>query len=281
MAGRVIEVSPSVARRGFAERIPRFHDRGHTACVRVIVLGAGGEMGSRVCALLEARGHSVGRASRRTGVDAYSGAGLVDAFRGADAVLDCLNVQTLSRRRAVRFFSTTARNVATAARQAQVEHVVCVSIANVDDPAVSRRMGYYAGKAVQASVYREAGIPVSIVSSTQWFELARTLLHQIRLGALAFVPHLLSRPVAADSVAAILADVVAGRVVRGSLVVAGPERLDMVDLARRVAAVEEPSTRVIGIPGLGRAVRSGALIPRGDALIDSVRCDDWLLRRSR
>ena len=238
-------------------------------------------MGRRVCARLEARGHDVVRASRRTGVDAYTGAGLSEAFSGADAVLDCLNLQTLSRRRAVRFFSTTARNVATAATGAEVAHVVCLSIANVGDPAVSRRMGYYAGKAAQERIYRESGIPVTIVSSTQWFELARTLLHQIRLGRLAFVPHMPSRPVAADSVAALLAGVVEEREARPSLAIAGPEQQDLADLARRLAANEEPSTRVIGIPGLGRAIRTGALIPRDPSVVDSARFDDWVLRPSR
>lgn len=235
-------------------------------------------MGGRVCAHLEARGHSVGRASRGAGVDAYTGAGLADAFSGADAVVDCLNVRTLSERKAVQFFSTTASNVAAAARAGGVAHVVCLSIANVHDPAVSRRIGYYAGKAAQEGAYRDSGAPVTVVSSAQWYELARTLLHQLRLGRIAFVPHMLIQPVAADSVAAVLAEVVEKREVQASLIVAGPERRDMVDLARRLAAVEEPSARVIGIPGLGRAVRSGGLVPRGTSVVDSVRFEDWALR---
>ncbi len=68
---------------------------------RVVVLGGSGEMGSAVTAVLRGRGHDVLAASRGTGVDATTGAGLDDSLEGADTVVDCLNVVTLSKGTAV------------------------------------------------------------------------------------------------------------------------------------------------------------------------------------
>ena len=41
-------------------------------------------------------------------------------------------------------------------------------------------MGYYRGKAAQEARYQNAKIPTTIVRSTQWFELAETLVEQMK-----------------------------------------------------------------------------------------------------
>ena len=58
---------------------------------RVVVLGGTGEMGTALTEVLRGRGHDVVAASRATGVDVTTGAGLDDALAGADTVVDCLN----------------------------------------------------------------------------------------------------------------------------------------------------------------------------------------------
>ena len=176
---------------------------------RVVVLGGTGEMGARVAAALEARGHDVVRAARSTGVDVTTGAGLDDALVGADTVLDCLNVVTTSRADAVAFFEGAARRVRAAAEQAGVGHLVVLSIVNTTDPTVRRAVGYYAGKAAQEEAYEGTTVPVTVVRTTAWFTLGETFLSQIRLGRVAVVPRLRLRPVHPDAAASLLADVVA------------------------------------------------------------------------
>jgi hypothetical protein len=112
---------------------------------RVVVLGGTGEMGAAVATLLRDRGDEVVAASRATGVDVTTGAGLDEALAGADTVVDCLNVTTMSKKKAVDFFTSAATNVVTAAATAGVGHIVCLSIVNVTDPGVRRATGYYAG----------------------------------------------------------------------------------------------------------------------------------------
>lgn len=244
---------------------------------RVVVLGATGQMGARVTDELRRRGYDVVGAARSTGVDAYAGTGLREAFEGAGTVVDCLNHQTFGARRAIDFFTTTAGNVAAAARGAGVGHLVCLSIVNAGDPAVAKAMGYYAGKAAQAQTYAVAGLPVTMACTTQWFELTRQLLHLLRVGPVALVPRMPVRPVAARSVARFLCDAVAAGT-RGPTHVelAGPEVTDTAEACRRVAAALEPGTRVVALPLPGKALRHGGLLPREPVRTDDVTLEQWL-----
>ena len=97
---------------------------------KVAVLGATGQLGARVVTHLRERGVDIVEVSRGQGVDVYSGDGLDAAFEGVSTVVECLHLATLSRKRAVDFFTTTARNVAAAALRAGVPRIVCVTILN-------------------------------------------------------------------------------------------------------------------------------------------------------
>jgi uncharacterized protein YbjT (DUF2867 family) len=245
------------------------------AARRVVVLGATGTMGRRVTEQLRSRGHEVTGAARSTGVDACAGTGLRAALEGADTVVDCLNRPALRRRPAVGFFTASARNVAAAAREAQVGHVVCLSIVNAGDPAVSRAVGYYAGKAAQAAAYTASGLPVTVAATTQWFELTRQLLDQLRIGRVAGVPRMPVQPVAAVSAARFLCDVVeAGPLDRVQL--AGPQAMDMAEACRRVAAALAPGTVVVPLPQPLPILRHGGLLPRGSVRRDDVTLEQWL-----
>ncbi|MEH0109239.1 3-beta hydroxysteroid dehydrogenase [Tersicoccus sp. MR15.9] len=250
---------------------------------RVVVLGGSGALGARAATAIAARGHEVVRVSRSTGVNAVTGAGLSQALAGAHTVVDCLNVTTLRRRRAVDFFTVTARNVADAARASGVEHVACLSIVNVTEPALRKALGYYAGKAAQDDVYRgrlleEPGrVGFTSLRSTQWFEFADQLLHQLRVANLAVVPVMRVRPVSADAVAEALADVVdEGPAERARTVdVAGPDVLDTGTMARRLAE-RRGTPAVATVPMPNRALRAGALLPPPTARFDSRTFDEWL-----
>ena len=167
----------------------------------------GGDGGS-VTELLRDRGHDAVAASRATGVDVSTGAGLDDALVGADTVVDCLNVVTMSRNRAVSFFEGAATQVSRSAASAGVGHIVCLSIVNVTDPGVRRATGYYAGKAAQEEVYATATVPVTIARTTAWFSLAETFLSQIRVGPVAVVPGMRIQPVHPAAAAAFVVDAV-------------------------------------------------------------------------
>ncbi len=250
--------------------------------MRIVVLGGTGAMGSEVASGLEDAGHDVVRASRASGVDVESGLGLAEVMTGADTVLDCLNHQTISRRRAVEFFGGAAVRVRDAAARAGVGHLVALSIVNVADDEVRRATGYYAGKAAQEEAYSMSTVPVTLVRTTAWFTLAETFLSQIRVGPVAVVPRSRLRPVHPAAAAALLTEVAAGPPSDpcGSVrELAGPEEVDAVTMARAVASHRHPGLRVLAVPA-PKGMRSG-LLPGPDVPVDERRFEDWLRSSDR
>ncbi len=256
--------------------------------MRIAILGGRGTLGTLVAGALEQRGHEVAVLGRRDGVDALTGEGLDAALVGVDVVVDALNFQGMSAKKARAFFGGTARTVTAAAARAGVRRVVVVSIAGAADPEVHRRHGYYAGKAEQEAAYLAAatgraaeGAPVTIVHSTQWFELVDQMVSMIPLGPAALLPTMRMAAVSAGSVAAFVA-ATAERdaaddtlpVVR-SLAIRGPEVATGAELARTIAAVRGTvggrRPRVFWeLPLFGKAIASGGLVPggpRGEAVI--------------
>ncbi|MFM9378543.1 SDR family oxidoreductase [Gordonia sp. VNK21] len=246
--------------------------------MRVVVLGASGQMGRELVAALAGRGVDVVAAHRSAGVDAVTGHGLDEAVAGADVVVDCLNVATQSGKKAIGFFGGCARTVSAAVEKAGVPRLVCLSIINAADPEVNAKFGYYQGKAEQERVYRELiGDRLTVVRSSQWYELAGQLMQQLRLGPVALAPHMLSQPCAAADAAQVLADAVLTP--SGDVEVAGPQQLDLCDLAKQIAARDGAPRRVFGIRVGGAAIRGGGLLPRGDVITTSTTAQEWLAAR--
>nr|WP_212763267.1 SDR family oxidoreductase [Gordonia araii] len=235
-------------------------------------------MGALVSNQLGERGVTVVEAHRGSGVDARTGAGLAEAVDGADVVIDCLNLTTMSAAKAKEFFAQAATNVAEAATAAGAR-VVCLSICNAADPAVNRRMGYYQGKAAQEQTYRDIlGNRLTVVRTTQWFELAATMTDQMSVGPIAVMPHMVTAPMAASDGAAVIADAALGTAHQGRPVVEvrGPEQLDLVDVARALRGVRGARGPLIPIRFGGRALRDGSLIPQHPDVVTAMTLDQWL-----
>lgn len=248
------------------------------------MLGATGTIGRLVADRAEEAGHEVRRVSRSAGIDVATPPGLARAVADVDVVVDALNLMTLSRRKAVAFFSGTARSVSAAAATAGVQRTVCVSIAGAADPAVQRFYGYYAGKAAQEDAYRAGPVPVTLVHSTQWFELVPVIARQVTLGPVSVLPTMRMAPVAADRVARLVV-AECGSPAEGEWTVAirGPEVMTVRDAMRTwlraVGAVEGMHPRVMAeLPYFGRAMATDGLIPR-DAATDELTLREWLAAR--
>lgn len=238
--------------------------------MKIAVAGGTGVVGRHVVEVASERGHDVVVLARAEGVDLTTGAGLAERLAGVDAVVDVTSVPTQKREEAEAFFGAVTRQL----QAAGPAHLVALSIVGIDDVDT----GYYAGKRLQERLLAEGSVPWSVLRATQFHEFAEQALHFVRVGPFSLVPRMLSQPVAAREVAEALVDLVdagpSGRVPD----LAGPERHDMVDLARRVAA----GRRVVPVrvPGAaGRAMRSGALCPTGDGPRGRITFDAWLASR--
>ncbi|MFT3715792.1 MAG: NmrA family transcriptional regulator [Gordonia sp. (in: high G+C Gram-positive bacteria)] len=245
--------------------------------MKIAVMGASGTMGSLVSGLLEHQGADVVRAQRSTGVDAVTGDGLAAALSGADVVVDCLNSNTQSGRKAKAFFGTAAGNIGRIVAGTDAR-LVCLSICQATDPAVNRTMGYYQGKAAQEATYRTLlGDRATMVRTTQWFELAETLVGRMSVGPLAVMPHMVTAPLAAADGAAVIADTALGRLHRGAsaVEVRGPERMDLVDVGRALRRqAGRPGPIAVDFGGL--ALRDGRLIPEHADVVTATTLQEWL-----
>lgn len=244
--------------------------------MRIVILGGHGLIGSLVGQKLTDDGHEVKLLGRRDGVDAVTGAGMSAALEGADVVIDTLNIDTQSKSKSVGFFRDSARNVTSVVGALKIPHLLTVSIYGSSLPE-SKKNGYYAGKAVQEQVVRDSGVPATIVHSTQWFELADTILKTAKFGPIIVAPHFLSRPVAVDSVAARIAEIAQGPVQANEVVIAGPEERDLHDLVVELAKKRGTRGKILGInpPGMG-AMKSGVLIPSSSYQGVGPSFEQWL-----
>lgn len=245
--------------------------------MRIAVAGATGVVGAHVVAVARERGYDVVELARSRGVDLTSGDGLADRLTGVAAVVDVTSVGTQSAEEAEAFFGGVTRTLlaAEAAEAAAgVAHHVALSIVGIDDVP----SGYYQGKRLQERLVQEAPVGWSILRATQFHEFAEQVLGFVRVGPFSVVPRMLSQPVAAVEVAAALVDLVAagpsGRVPD----LAGPERLAMASLARRVSRSRGLGRRVVAVPlpgAAGRGMRDGSLCPTG-GVRGRITFDQWL-----
>jgi uncharacterized protein YbjT (DUF2867 family) len=243
--------------------------------MRIAVGGGTGVVGRHVVEVARERGHEVVVLARSEGVDLTTGVGVADRLADVDAVVDTTSVATQKRAAAEAFFGGVTRTLLAGESEAGVGHHVALSIVGIDDVDT----GYYAGKRLQERTLAEGAVPWSVLRATQFHEFAEQALGFVRIGPFSLVPSMLSQPVAAREVAEALVDLVesgpAGRVPD----LAGPEKLQMVDLARRVSRARGLGRRVVPVrmPGAaGGAMRTGALTPASDGPRGRITFDQWL-----
>jgi uncharacterized protein YbjT (DUF2867 family) len=245
--------------------------------VRIAVAGGTGVVGRPLVDELAQRGHEIVVLARSHGVDVESGAGVAEALSGADVVVDVTSVPTLSRKRAVRFFEAGTRNLTETGRLAGVAHHVVLSIVGIDRVP---GFGYYAGKLRQEQLALSGPVPSTVLRATQFHDFPVQLLARTR-GPVAPVPRMRSRPVDVTEVASALADLAVGPARGRAGEIAGPEVLEIIDMARRVAV----GRRVVGfrLPGpAGRALAAGALLPQepGTPVLQGrITFDEWVASR--
>ncbi len=247
--------------------------------MRVAVAGGTGVVGSLVVARLHAGGHEPVVLARATGVDLLADpagpGGLTERLADVDVVVDVTSTVTTSARRAIRFFTATTGNLLTAGHDAGVRHHVLLSIVGIDVVP----FGYYQGKLAQEHLVQGAPVPFTIVRATQFHEFAGQILERSSLGPVALVPQMLSAPIAADEVAAVLVELVEGEPQGHATPVRGPREEHVPDLARRLLRHRGSGGKVLALPLPGKAghgMRSGALIPDDPAVVGTQTFDEWL-----
>ena len=140
--------------------------------MKIVVIGGTGLVGSKLVARLTEQGHEAVAASRRTGVNAVTGAGLAEVLRGATVVVDVASSASFGDRAVMDFFSTSTANLLAAEAVAGVRHHVALSVVGLER---LPHNGYFRAKLAQERLIKASSILSSIVRSTQFFEFISTI----------------------------------------------------------------------------------------------------------
>ena len=245
---------------------------------KIVVIGGTGLIGSKTVGLLRAAGHEVVAASPATGVNTVTGEGLAQVLDGADVVVDVSNAPSWETDAVRDFFQTSTRNLLAAEAPAKVGHHVALSIVGTD------RMpdnGYFQAKVAQEAVLTSGGIPYTIVRSTQFFEFLSGIADAGASGSTVRLSGGMFQPIAADNVAAILADVAVSAPLNGIIDIAGPERAPFDDIVRRYLQQAGDSRTVERDPDalyFGGRVEELSLVPLADARLGKIDLASWMQR---
>ena len=247
--------------------------------MKIVVIGGTGLIGSKTVGILRQGGHEVVAASPNTGVNTITGEGLKEAMAGAQVVIDLANSPSFEDKAVLEFFETTGRNLFAAEAAAGVRHHVALSIVGTDRTPDN---GYFRAKVAQEKLIETSGIPYTIIRSTQFLEFLGAIAASSADGNMVKLSPGLFQPIAADDVAAIVADVALAAPRNGIVEIAGPERAPFNEIvARYLKAVGEPRD-VVSDPEAryyGGRVEEQSLVPLGDARLGTIGLAEWLRRQ--
>ena len=248
----------------------------------VAVVGGTGTIGAPVVAALLARDAAVRVLTRNArnvpagaehrGVDLTSGAGLADALRGTDAVVDAVNSTRKSRKTLV---EGTGR-LLKAGAAAGVGHHLTISIVGIEHIPSS----YYRDKLAQERAVEGGPLPWSILRATQF--------HQLLDMAFGYAARVGLRPTGAGKLQPMDPRVAAERLADAALAppagrlpdIAGPRIATISELSHAWASARGRRRAPLRIPSIGKAgkaLAAGELCaPAGAA--GGADFEEWLRR---
>src|SRR6516165_7357236 len=245
--------------------------------MKIVVIGGTGLIGSKTVAILRKGGHDVVAASPNSGVNTITGEGVKEALAGAQVVIDLANSPSFEDKAVLEFFDTAGRNLLPAEAAAGVRHHVALSIVAID----RTDNGYFRAKLAQEKLIVASGIPYTIIRATQFMEFLRGIADSSADGKMVRLPPVLFQPIAADDVAAIVAEVALAAPRGGIVEIAGPERAPFNEIvAHYLKAVGDPR-QVVRDPEaryFGGRVEELSLVPLGEARLGRIGLEEWLRR---
>ena len=246
--------------------------------MKIVIIGGTGLIGTKTTPILRQGGHEVVASSPKTGVNTITGEGLKEAMAGTQVVIDLANSPSWEDKAVLEFFEISGRNLLAAEATAGVRHHVAVSIVGTD------RMpdnGYFRAKVAQEKLIEKARVPYTIIRSTQFMELLGGIAASGTDGSRVRLSPGLFQPIAADDVAANVAEVALAAPLGGIVEIAGPERAPLSNIvARYLKAIGDPRT-VVSDPEaryFGGRVEERSLVPLGEARLGRIGLDEWIRR---
>jgi uncharacterized protein YbjT (DUF2867 family) len=247
--------------------------------MKIVVIGGSGLIGKKLIPLL--KGCEAVSASPSSGVNSVTGAGLAQAVGGASVVVDVTNAPSWEDAAVMAFFDASTRNLLTAERAAGVGHHVALSVVGADRMPDS---GYMRAKVNQENLIKAGGVPYSIVRATQFFEFLGGIADSGAQGDTVRLSTAPMQPLAADDVAAALAEVAVGAPLNAIVEVAGPEELSIAEFVGRFMSASGDKRRVIADPQAtyyGAKMGARGIAPGPNPRLGPTRFEVWFKRSTR
>ena len=248
--------------------------------MKIVVVGGSGLIGKQLVSKLREGGHEAVPASLSTGVDILTGAGLAEALKGAQVLVDVTNSPSFEDAAVMAFFQTSTRNLLAAETAAGVGHHVALSVVGADRLPNS---GYLRAKVAQEALIKAGEVPYTIVRATQFFEFLGRIADESTEGDTVRVPAAFMQPIASADVAAALADVAVGRPANGMVELAGPDAIRIDELVRHVLSAKRDQRRIssdVHARYFGTELSDRSLTPGDHPRIAPTHFEDWLGRSS-
>ena len=249
--------------------------------MKIVVIGGNGLIGKKLVNRLRASGNDAVAASPASGVDVLTGAGLAEVLKGAQVVVDVTNSPSWEDAAVMEFFDKSTRNLLAAESAAGVGHHVALSVVGADRMTDS---GYMRAKVNQEKLIEAGGVPYSIVRATQFFEFLGGIADSGAEGDAVRLSTAPMQPMAADDVAAGLADVAAGAPLNATVELAGPEALPIAEFVGRFLAASGDKRTVIADPQAtyyGAVMGSRGIAPGPNPRLGPTRFEEWFSRSVR
>jgi uncharacterized protein YbjT (DUF2867 family) len=134
-------------------------------------------------------------------------------------------------------------------------------------------------KIAQENLIKQSSIPYTILRSTQFFEFMERVAQSGFDGKSIRVSPALVQPILSDDVVAVLAEIAIGPPANATIEVGGAERLPLDEIVRRVVRAGPDARPVVADARaryFGAVLDDGMLTPDEDALLGTVRFDEWL-----
>jgi uncharacterized protein YbjT (DUF2867 family) len=257
-----------------------------TVTATILITGGTGTLGRLVVPRLQEAGRQVrvlSRGSHTPGGEVQYVTGDLATGEGVDAAVDGVAI-IVHLAGSARGDDDKARHLVRAAARAGSPHLLSISVVGAERvPVVSRvdraMFGYFAAKRAAEQVIADSGLPWTTLRASQFHELTLTVVAQMaRLPVIPVPAGVRFQPIAADEVAARLAELALGEPSGPVPDMAGPRVYGMDDLVRGYlrASGRRRLIMPMRLPGrAARAIRAGAnLAP--DRAVGHLTWEDFL-----
>lgn len=244
--------------------------------MKIVVIGGSGLIGTKLVRRLRQLKQDVVAASPTTGVNVITGEGLAAALAGAKVVVDVANAPSWEDQAVLDFFETSGRNLLAAEASAGVGHHVALSVVGTDRLLKS---GYFRAKMAQENLIMASRLPYTILRATQFFEFVSGIADFSTVGKTVRLSPALYQPIAAEDVAAALADIALAAPINGMVEVAGPEAMGLDESVRRYLRATKDDRQVttdVEARYYGLHVTDQSLTPGDNPRLGPTSFDNWL-----